>query len=105
MLSELEDVGGLEHCEAEDTAKSILKWMVLCYVGEPGGYGDWGRHRAVFYSDTAAPIIKRIVKRSSERDLKLLKSLQESSTVKAALGRSRPVGERYEHLLDEAGDV
>lgn len=36
--------------------------MVLCYLGEPGGYGTWGRNRKVFSSDTATPYIWRMFK-------------------------------------------
>ena len=37
LLPELEDVGGLQYCEDDDTTTDILRWLVLCYVGEPGG--------------------------------------------------------------------
>ena len=36
--------------------------MVKAYVGEPGGYGTLGRNRAVFYSNTAAPRIVRLLR-------------------------------------------
>jgi hypothetical protein len=35
-LEELEDVGGLSHCP-DDVARSLLRWMTLCYVGTRGG--------------------------------------------------------------------
>lgn len=103
ILSELEDVGGLEHCDDEETAKRILKWMVLCYVGEPGGYGR-GYARPVFFSDDGAPIISRIIKRSTQRELSLLKSLNSSTSVKSSLARGQAIAKRYEDLLDIAGD-
>jgi hypothetical protein len=105
ILAELEDVGGLEHCHDDVTAKGLLKWMVLCYLGEPGGYGEWGRNRAVFFSDVAAPIIKRLIKRSGPRELALLKGLNDSSSVKMAVGQDRHIAKRFEYLLDLAGDI
>lgn len=46
-------------------------------MGEPGGYGDMGRNRRVFYSIVAAPIIKRLVANASAGDLDILKALVE----------------------------
>lgn len=105
ILAELEDIGGLEHCQSESTVKSIIKWLVLCYVGEPGGYGYYGRGRSVFYSDTAVPIIKRIVKKCGSRELDILKQAKDEKSIKVVLGQSKSVAQRYETLLDLAGDV
>ncbi|MCG8587219.1 MAG: hypothetical protein MI757_21145, partial [Pirellulales bacterium] len=105
LLAELEDVGGLEYCECDETGRKILGWLILCYVGEPGGYGDWGRRRAVFFSDTAAPIIQRIIQRSGEREVRLLKEAAKFKTVKRALAQGKSIAQRFEDLLDLAGDV
>ena len=57
------DIGGFTYCP-KDLIKDFLKYLVLWYIGEPGGYGTWGRNRAVFFSDSAAPVIRRIIKYS-----------------------------------------
>jgi len=41
--------------------REIVQWLVLTYMGVPGGHGFYGRNRKVFYSDTAAPIIHEII--------------------------------------------
>lgn len=105
ILGELEDIGGLTNCEDAEAKRGILKWMVLCYVGEPGGYGYHGSGRAVFYSDTAAPIIKRIVERSTAKEVVILKELSNSKTVKAVFARGQQIAKRYEDMLDHAGDI
>jgi hypothetical protein len=58
----------------------------------------------VFYSDSASSIIKRLVQRSGARELAIIKDLQTDREVKAALSRSRAVAQRYEDLVDIAGD-
>jgi len=61
-LEDLEDVGGLICCPPLPREKIVL-WMVLCYLGEPGGYGFWGRNRPVFYSDTAHHLLEKCLKK------------------------------------------
>jgi len=36
--------------------------MIEAYVGEPGHYGTFGRNRAVFFSDTGAPRIEKLLR-------------------------------------------
>lgn len=105
LLPELEDVGGLQYCDDDDTAADILRWLVLCYVGEPGGMTRYGFRREVFFSDAAAPIIKRVIQQSHPRELEILKALRNDSAVKSALSSSRAIAQRYEDLVDLAGDV
>jgi hypothetical protein len=52
LLNDSEDIGGVVTCPPTSRAKLVL-WMVLCYLGEPGGYGRWGRNRSVFNSGEA----------------------------------------------------
>ncbi|MBN2019928.1 MAG: hypothetical protein JW749_06865 [Sedimentisphaerales bacterium] len=61
IVSIFHDIGHFTYCP-KDLIVEFLKYLVLCYIGEPGGYGTYGRNRAVFFSDAAAPIIKRIIK-------------------------------------------
>ena len=64
VLDDLEDLGGLSLCP-QGPRLLILEWLILCYIGERGGYGTYGRNRPVFYSDVAAPRIERIIRGSA----------------------------------------
>lgn len=66
ILNDIEDVGGLDYCPAEQRRKLVL-WMTLCYLGEPGGYGAMGGNRKVFYSDFAAPKIERMFSSAAKK--------------------------------------
>jgi DNA-binding MltR family transcriptional regulator len=52
ILSKLVDIGGLHACPAT-VRQEIVLWLVRAYIGEPGGYGQFGRNRRVFYSNSA----------------------------------------------------
>jgi len=60
ILRSLQEVGGLRFCPEEER-KGILKWMILAYIGEPGGRTSYGNIRHVFYSNSAAPLIEEII--------------------------------------------
>lgn len=96
LLETLEDVGALENCPPT-LLRPLIKWFVLAYVGEPG-YGYSGR--PVFYSNTAAPIIHRLFQNSSKRIFDILRELANDKEIKVAIGRSKPVAQRFELLLD-----
>jgi len=72
LLRSFQEVGGLRFCPA-DVRADILKWLVLTYIGEPGGITRYGNIRHVFYSDTAAPLILDILKASASIISKILK--------------------------------
>lgn len=40
----------------EDIKPNFVEWLILCYIGEPGGYGYHDRYRKVFYSNSGAPL-------------------------------------------------
>lgn len=97
-LEDLEDIGGLVFCPEEPREK-IVKWMTLSYLGEPGGYGDYGRNRKVFYSDIAAPRIKEMFKDAGtiiENDLD--KACQDKR-ISVAIEYT-PIARRLEKLKD-----
>jgi len=96
LLETLEDVGALENCPPK-LLPHLIKWLVLAYVGEPG-YGYSGR--PVFYSNTAAPIIHRLFQDSSKRIFDILRNLANDKEIKVAIGRSKPVAQRFELILD-----
>jgi hypothetical protein len=97
-LNEIEDYGGLAVIP-DDQLPHILRWLVICYLGEPGGYGQWGRNRAVFYSDAAAPIIERLIKAADERVRSLLEACKKDKKILAAMSH-QPIARRFERLLD-----
>jgi len=77
----------------------MVRWVILAYIGEPGGYGK-GINRPVFYSDTAAPAIARIVTNATPTVRKMIKDVASNSkTVKQSL-LTKHVDRRLERLLD-----
>jgi hypothetical protein len=101
-LNEIEDYGGLAVIP-DDQLQRILRWLVICYLGEPGNRGQWGRNRSVFYSDAAAPIIERLIKGGDARVRPLLEASAEDKKIAAAM-TYQPVARRFERLLDLIDD-
>ncbi len=100
LFDDFEDVGGLTMCP-ETPRKGIVLWLTLCYLGEPGGYGAFGRNRAVFYSDEAAPRIRQLFKETrGSIELDLLEAAKDP-LVKAAVG-NKHISRRFESLRDLA---
>ena len=60
LLDDFQRAGGFAICPT-GVDRRVARWFVEAYIGEPGRYGTWGRNRAVFYSDTAAPRIEKIL--------------------------------------------
>jgi len=103
-LEEIEDVGGLVSCPDGLVLQRLLRWMTMCYVGSSGGRTRYGHVRRVFYSDTAAPYIERLVAVGGDRVLRMLKELRKDSLVANQIASNKYVAARYEDLLDKAGD-
>ncbi len=97
-LNEIDDYGGLAVIP-DDQLHPILRWMVRCYLGEKGGYGQWGRNRSVFYSDAAAPIIERLIKASDGRVRPILEELAADKRIVTVM-TYQPIARRFERLLD-----
>lgn len=96
VLEILEDVGGLKVCPPKCLG-SYVKWLILAYVGEPG----YGRSsRAVFYSNTASPIIHRLFERAPKDVFVIARGLVNDKDIKYAINQGKPVAGRYENLLD-----
>lgn len=98
LFDDFEDIGGLEYCPVEPRKKLVL-WMVLCYLGEPGGYGTYGRNRSVFYSDIAAPRIYQLFQDANRLIGTDFKMAKRDKKVKAAIGFA-PISRRLENLED-----
>lgn len=97
LLRRLKEIGGLAHCPKEVRPR-IIEWLVLAYVGEPGGYG-YGRYRKVFYSNSAAPLVRDIVKGSAKLIRDDLKHVVEWRSVKLAT-EDADVARRLEQIVD-----
>jgi len=103
IFIDLEDIGGIIYCP-DEILLDIIKWIVIVYIGERGGYGYWGRHRDIFYSDLAVPIIKRIFSNISKKHLEIIKNLKRDKDIISLLS-DKLLSRRYEDLLDNSGDV
>ncbi len=97
VCAKFEDIGGLRYCP-NDAYKSVLKQLVLFYVGEPS-YGQYSYSRPVFYSNGAAPIISRVIEGDKKRAGRFLEELREDKKVKLAIG-NKSVLKRFESLID-----
>jgi hypothetical protein len=98
ILDKLEDCGGLEAVPSP-AREFFLAWMVLCYIGEPGGYGTWGHNRKVFYSNVAAPIVLRMLRRDYKLVQDSLRKIHTEAKVKAAC-KNEHVKERFDQLIE-----
>lgn len=98
LLRSLTDVGGLAAIP-DELLKFFVKWLTLCYIGEPGGYGA-GLARPVFFSNSGAPQVEKLFGAAPEKVRPILVALSKNKDVKAAIARSKDVSRRYDKLLD-----
>jgi hypothetical protein len=102
LLRSLAEYGGLAAVPDEELT-AVLKWMVLCYVGEPGGYGA-GINRRVFYSNSAAPLIEELLLEAKDIAREPLRNTVDDRDVKRASSASEAVSRRLDDLLDIVED-
>lgn len=102
LLRTFKDYGGLENCTPE-TIRNILKYLVLTYVGTPGGRTQYGNIRHVYYSNTAAPLIEEIIGSAAVAVKAELGALANDKDVKRALSTDH-IARRFETLLDLVED-
>lgn len=98
LLDDFEDVSGFDACN-EQARRKFIEWMTLCYLGEPGNYGQWGRNRSVFYSNSAAPRIRRIFREWSDAVCNDFDQIAKTKKIKAAT-RDQHIARRLESLRD-----
>ncbi len=98
LLMSFSELGGLESCPSEVREK-ILKWLILVYVGQPGGVTQYGNVRHVYYSNTAAPHVKKILSKSHNLIRDELIELRQDKEVDNAL-TTEHIERRYEKLVD-----
>ena len=99
LLRNLLEIGGLDYCP-DDSLASIVEWLVLCYIGEPGGYGA-GQNRKVFYSNVGAPLALRLLKETKKPAGVLVSELGATSKVIKAAISDEHVARRFHSVLDE----
>ena len=104
LLRDFLDIGGLSMCTV-NVRHDILLWLVLTYIGTPGGQTRYGNVRHVFYSNSAAPLIRELVHEARNLIGPNLRELQRHRVVRNATVYPH-VARRLEDLLDlvEASD-
>ncbi len=98
VVSLFHTIGAFNYCPQEFRSK-FVKHLVVFYIGEPS-YGPNSGYRSVFYSNAAAPVIKRIVKYTIGLYHEV-ENLRNDSSIKQSL-QNKSVLARFEELLDVA---
>ena len=99
LLRNLIEFGGLQFCPPTVRTK-MLRWLVLLYVGEPGGRTSWGNIRHVFYSNSGAPLAAEIIKQCGGVVGDELKAMAKKDRAIAQLLQDQHLSRRYEQLID-----
>lgn len=103
LLRPLGELGGLEHMP-EPPLTDFVVWLIQCYVGEKGGYG-MGASRAVFYSNSGAPLCRELLLKQPTQVLKVLKDEDTAKRVKLLVGTNKHVKARYDALIQAIEDA
>ena len=98
LLRSFQEYGGLSACPA-DQKRNILWWLIMTFLGTPGGRTSFGNIRKVYYSNSASPIIREIIEAEGSKILPILEELRTEKSVKAAL-ENADVARRFEQLVD-----
>ncbi len=98
ILRSFQDFGGLASCPIE-VRRKIVKWMILTYIGTPGGRTQYGNIRNVYFSNTAVPLIEEIFKQASKLALPELLALKGDKDIERAK-MTEHIERRYDRLRD-----
>ncbi|MFZ5807681.1 MAG: hypothetical protein ACOY16_00215 [Chloroflexota bacterium] len=98
LLRNFSEIGGLTYCP-DYILDEILEWLILCYIGEPGGYGQ-GRDRRVFYSNVGAPLALEIIKNCGKSVKNNVDKLAKSSKKIDTACKDEFVARRFQTILD-----
>jgi hypothetical protein len=79
--------------------EDILRWLVLLYLGEPGGRTSYGNIRNVFFSNAGAPLAEDILKQAGNIIADNLKAMAKERRITALL-EDQHIARRYQTLLD-----
>jgi len=99
LLRNLIELGGIS-LVPDDLLNEYLEWLILCFIGEPGGYGA-GYNRKVFYSNVGASLSKEIIKNANRPLEKQIEKLRTSKLIKLGIANEY-VARRFDELLDAA---
>jgi hypothetical protein len=100
ILDELEELGGPVACSAPLRPRLVV-WMVRCFIGEPS-YGRSSAFRYVYYSNSGAPRVSRMVKAAGAALRDDIVAVQHDPTV-TSLMMDKHVARRFEQLVDLTG--
>jgi len=98
LLRGLIEVGGLQFCPVQ-LLEQFLRWLVLCYIGEPS-FGQWAGYRAVFYSNVGAPLSLGIIRKCPYDLADPMKKLKRDNTIKVLCRQSKAVAERFRAIFE-----
>lgn len=98
LLRSFRNYGGLRYCP-EDIKVKILKWLVLAYIGVPGGVTQYGNVRHVYYSNSAAHLVKELISDCAGMLEKPLHDLEDDKDIKRACSNPH-INRRFQNLLD-----
>lgn len=99
LLRSFVEVGALEYCPKE-LHEDFIEWLLLLYLGEPGGLTSYGNVRHVFYSNTGAPLAREIFIKSPSIFSANYEKLAKKKSVALKLG-DKHIARRFEKLLDD----
>lgn len=99
LLRTFSEFGGLLHCPPATRSK-ILKFLVLLYIGEPGGRTSYGNVRHVFYSNVGAPLAGDLISKAGGSIVDEVRQLSKDKDFKYPLS-DQHVARRFESLLDQ----
>ena len=100
LLRSLQELGGLRHVP-RSVREKFVEWMVIAYLGEPGGRTSWGNIRHVYYSDSAAPLIRELIMDAGPVMLDDIRRTETLPRVKVAVSNTH-IARRFQDLLDFA---
>jgi hypothetical protein len=98
LLRSFEELGGFGLCPAK-TRAAFVKWMMLTYLGTPGGRTTYGNVRHVFYSNTAAPLIEQMFRDHRRMIAATVREIADDRDVKSACCTPH-IERRLQDLLD-----
>lgn len=101
LLRQFKEIGALSNNIPKKPLIKIVKWLILLYLGEIGGYGPYGRNRDVFYSDIGASLAYEILNNSSNKvNKELILEIQENSDDINELIKNKHIKRRFDNIID-----
>jgi len=99
LLRNLKEVGGLDFVK-EPTLTSMVRWLILCYIGEPS-FGPYSIYRRTFYSNIGAPLSLEILKESKQDILSIVQDLSSKDKEVMTANLDKYVENRFQNIIDE----